>query len=135
MEELAGIAGLVILGGIAVFALAGHSRSRYIAKYGPPPRGHHLGTFKYFALWSLIYVLLGWQFLNLLTDLPIVLLLVYVLAALLDAVTLGFVNIYGLLGFKEIGWSRKQQVRDSLFIATLFVCPVVLLVFHLNKAG
>lgn len=106
---------LVLLPGVVVLILVRADWKQHLAKYGPPPAGHHKGTLIFALLWSLSYILLGWQFPRFFGGLvgAVVLLIFF------DSMT------FGLVGFKSMGWSRKQQVRDGFVLACLFVLPVV----------
>ena len=107
----------VLLPGVFVLILIRSGWKQHLAKYGPPPAGHHKGTVISFLLWSLSYILLGWQFPQLFGGLVAAVVFLYIL----DSYT------FCIIGFNSMGWSRKQQIRDGFVLAVLFVFPIVLM--------
>lgn len=112
----------VLSPGVLMVVVASLNWKKHVAKFGPPPAGHHWGTFASFLLWSSGYVLLGWLFPQML----IVLFLLPLLPAILDALTSGLISL-GFPTLKSMPWSRKQQARDGFMLASLFVFPLALL--------
>ena len=112
----------VLSPGVAMLILVLLTRKQHLAKFGPAPPGHHLVTFLLFIAWSLLFILVEWIFPGAVFGITVLI----VLVIYADTMTFDLLK-YGWL-FRSMGWSRKQQLRDSYVMALLFVYPVVLLV-------
>ena len=104
--------GIVILVGLGAFVMARASRLNYVAKFGPPPPGTKVRTFAFFALWSLVYLALGWWS-------PLT----------LAGGLAGAFLLSQFVGYQSRPWSWWQQFRDGVVFASIFVAPLVLVTF------
>ena len=81
---------------LALWVWLRSSRRRHRERFGPPPAGMRWRTFAFFALWSCVWIAIGWWSAQ-------------VLAIVLALAFAGFA--YAGLGPR--GWSWQQQLRDG----------------------
>jgi len=107
----------MLLPGLLMVGLARLNWKKHVAKFGPPPPGHHWGTFAFFLVWSSGVVMLGGQ---LFAEILGVAAFVYAF----DSLTLDLIRLPKL---ESLPWSRKQQARDGFMLAVFFTFPILFL--------
>jgi len=98
----------VVLLGVGAFVAARVSRSRHVAKFGPPPAGSSVRTLAWFVLCSAVLASLAWWS-------------VFAFGAVFVALIL----FSQLVGFRARSWGPWQQFRDGAIVSALFAAPLI----------
>jgi hypothetical protein len=98
---------------LALWVYLRNSRRRHVARFGPPPPNAQWRTMLFFALWSVLWLAVGWWS-------------AHALAITLSAA----LGAFAITGLGPRRWSWRQQLRDGGIYSAACVGTLSLVAFY-----